>query len=500
MTVQYINTGSSPNKGDGDSLRAAFTKINSNFAEIYSVAGDINSLDDSVGHLLETSQQIGLSVTYNTGSNQVSFILNTATTTSIGGIKVGDNLLLDENGFLHGYVLPLASPSTIGGAKTSDTILVNGSGQFVAYSASKDRKGVVQVGAGISVSLDSVISVDFGDIVITGTTITTRFPDQDIIFQPNTSTSTSRVRLVNQPLQFDNGIGGSLGGHLIYTNPISAAGIGIGETNNSIRISGDTVTLGLVTDFGLYNAIRGTWNSLITIDYLGNMAMHDGDIVFNKVNKGIQFYDGSRQTTAYIPSQSTAITTTSINPPSTVSTGTTWYDPTSGRWYIYYDASWIDASPAGGGGGGTVSGSFISNSDGVTTYSISIGPNGTISYPGDIKQNYQDNTSCPTEVDTVIYTSTGQYQHAIKLFVMVEGSQGGAWETQACDIIAVKGFVNNIVHVTAYGVTYSGTTPLATFDGQWNAISNKIEITCLPTSTSAGVTSSVHAIEMTTND
>ena len=31
MTIQYINTGSSANAGNGDSLRSAFIKVNSNF-------------------------------------------------------------------------------------------------------------------------------------------------------------------------------------------------------------------------------------------------------------------------------------------------------------------------------------------------------------------------------------------------------------------------------------------------------------------------------------
>jgi len=34
MTIHYVNTGSSPNAGDGDSLRVAFTKINTNFGFI----------------------------------------------------------------------------------------------------------------------------------------------------------------------------------------------------------------------------------------------------------------------------------------------------------------------------------------------------------------------------------------------------------------------------------------------------------------------------------
>lgn len=136
-------------------------------------------------------------------------------------------------------------------------------------------------------------------------------------------------------------------------------------------------------------------------------------------------------------------------------------------------------------------------------YSVSLDITGNLTFPGDITQSYQDYTICNAGVDTVVYTSTGQYQHAIKLFVMVEGftdGGGGSWDTQACDIIAVKGYNDNIIHVTVYGVTYSGSAAIATFDGQWNATSNRIEITCSPVSVTNDVTVSVHAIEIRSND
>lgn len=129
---------------------------------------------------------------------------------------------------------------------------------------------------------------------------------------------------------------------------------------------------------------------------------------------------------------------------------------------------------------------------------------GNVSYPGGITQSRQDDTVCNAGVDTVVYTSTGEFQHAIKLFVMVEGMAPGGdgvnWDTQACDVIAVKGFANNIVHVTTYGVTYTSAAAFATFDGQWNATTNRIEITCRPVSVTNGVTVSVHAIEMLSNN
>lgn len=137
-------------------------------------------------------------------------------------------------------------------------------------------------------------------------------------------------------------------------------------------------------------------------------------------------------------------------------------------------------------------------------YELSLDTNGNVIYPGNIVQSSKDLTNCAPGVETVIYTATGEFKHSIRLFVMIEGapegSQTGTWETQACDIIAVKGFVDNVVHVTAYGVTYSGSGPLATFDGQWNATTNRIEVTCLPTSTTNDVYATVHAIELNSND
>lgn len=38
MALQYINTGTGSNKGDGDSLRLAFHKINQNFAQVQSAS------------------------------------------------------------------------------------------------------------------------------------------------------------------------------------------------------------------------------------------------------------------------------------------------------------------------------------------------------------------------------------------------------------------------------------------------------------------------------
>lgn len=46
MAFQFINTGTSANKGDGDSLRLAFHKINQNFAQVQSASTTTVTISD----------------------------------------------------------------------------------------------------------------------------------------------------------------------------------------------------------------------------------------------------------------------------------------------------------------------------------------------------------------------------------------------------------------------------------------------------------------------
>lgn len=144
-------------------------------------------------------------------------------------------------------------------------------------------------------------------------------------------------------------------------------------------------------------------------------------------------------------------------------------------------------------------GLYLNTTDGVTDSTFAIG-NGELVFPSGPKLRGQSQTTCLPGADTVIYTSTGV--SAIKLFVMVEGivDGGGAEvEMQSCEIIAVKGYNDNLVHVTTYGVTYSSAAAFATFDGQWNSGSSVMEITCQPTSLTNEIFVNVHAVEFNSN-
>ena len=120
MSRLGINTGSSPNDGQGDPLRIAMGKINSNFTEIYNTIGDGNTLTSyastagisTVARNLTGSPRINVSGILNTGitttehlevTNITSTGIVTATqfvgdgsqlsnvTALVGGLEVLDN-------------------------------------------------------------------------------------------------------------------------------------------------------------------------------------------------------------------------------------------------------------------------------------------------------------------------------------------------------------------------------------------------------------------------
>jgi hypothetical protein len=85
MAKQNINVGSSANKGDGDPLRTAFTKINSNFTELYDAIG----LDDG---------------SVNLGS--LEFSGSTITTTDSSRIEIAQEVRITSDLTMRGSIVP----------------------------------------------------------------------------------------------------------------------------------------------------------------------------------------------------------------------------------------------------------------------------------------------------------------------------------------------------------------------------------------------------------
>jgi len=145
MEIRFINTGTSPNKGDGDTLRLAFSKINGNFQAIQPLIKSDKEIKELASSLLINGSNQGIAVSYNTASSVVNLSVTPASTSTVGGIKIGHNLRMDESAVLTAIssytgLTPPSSP--IEGDQWWDPQLGRGyvfyQGAWVEYSPSQD--------------------------------------------------------------------------------------------------------------------------------------------------------------------------------------------------------------------------------------------------------------------------------------------------------------------------------------------------------------------------
>jgi hypothetical protein len=94
MTQQKINLGSYANDGTGDDLRTAFTKVNTNFTDLYTQLSTLNGRNIGSGQGIFSADTAGImSFKSITGSNGVT-VTSTSNTVNIAG---STSLLADTN-------------------------------------------------------------------------------------------------------------------------------------------------------------------------------------------------------------------------------------------------------------------------------------------------------------------------------------------------------------------------------------------------------------------
>ena len=116
-----------------------------------------------------------------------SYVLPTASTSTLGGIKVGTNLTIDNDGVLSAtssssYVLPTASTSTLGGIKVGSNLTITPDGvlsatsssSYVLPTATTSTLGGIKVGSNLTITPDGTLNANtstansFNTIVTTG--------------------------------------------------------------------------------------------------------------------------------------------------------------------------------------------------------------------------------------------------------------------------------------------------------------------------------------------
>ena len=163
MTIQVINTGTSANAGNGDSIRTAFTKVNQNFEELSTLVGTTGTtltelVQDETATLFVHADHIGITAAYDDTENQLELTLSPATDTLLGGVRTGEGVSVDGSGLLE--VVP-ATTSTLGGIKTGEGVSVDGSGLLEVVPATTSTLGGIKtgnVGTGLSITEEGLLT------------------------------------------------------------------------------------------------------------------------------------------------------------------------------------------------------------------------------------------------------------------------------------------------------------------------------------------------------
>jgi len=108
VAKQTVNLGTSANKGDGDPLRTAFTKVNANFTEVYSLLGaEGGDVDDVVAPMLVHNSHTNVTVTRDDAANKIIFSVDPYDGDITGSVFADDSTLLVDgvNGLIPSSVI-----------------------------------------------------------------------------------------------------------------------------------------------------------------------------------------------------------------------------------------------------------------------------------------------------------------------------------------------------------------------------------------------------------
>ena len=207
MAIQGIGTGSSPNDGTGDNLRAAGGKINDNFSELYGYFGDGTTLSRGTWNIvssgINTLSSVGI------GTTNPRFALE------VGAVGAsGTSLYVNGDARVTGIL-------TVG----SSSVTLNGS------------TNEITVGTGITINgntgIISATQVTIAGETLTGAGVTSLVAGSNITL----SGSTGQVTISSSG-------GGSAGAGGTWANYDSNAGI---STTKKVKIESDLEVTGVTT-------------------------------------------------------------------------------------------------------------------------------------------------------------------------------------------------------------------------------------------------------------
>ena len=290
-----------------------------------------------------------------------TYTLPEASDTVLGGIKVGNNLSIDEYGVLNAedgnYILPTANTTVLGGVKVDNvSILISGSGVISANIA--DIKSNISILFSNAATQASNITSLFSNAVSQNTQINglraniiaansaiisanvgmkTYVDDSFVTFGNNLEQSLEPILT-----QFDANLAAQTANSIVQATAIN--------TLTANALTQDTQIKGLRANINAANAAIIAANLLIAnkntltnngytfrVETTGNVTLPTGGNI--NYSNGTSILDGITS------GGGSSNTDPSSTPPISPSNGQLWYDTDNGRIYVYLNDAWIDTNP-----------------------------------------------------------------------------------------------------------------------------------------------------------
>lgn len=150
MAKLNVNIGQSVNDKTGDTLRSAFDKINLNFTELYTLTGGtstalIELAQDYAAPMFNHASHANITATYDDANNKILLTGTPAQVQSDWNASSGLGVVLNKPTIPSAYTLPTASSSVLGGIKIGTGLSIDVNGVVTASSVSSLVNGAKTV-------------------------------------------------------------------------------------------------------------------------------------------------------------------------------------------------------------------------------------------------------------------------------------------------------------------------------------------------------------------
>jgi hypothetical protein len=440
MSKLTINIGTAPNSKNGDSIRDAFAKVNSNFTELYNTASADVQIPPQTGNVGKYLTTNGTALSWATGT---------------GGTT-------DYNNLTNRPTIPTSFSSLVNGSKTvslASTGVLSLPAQGLLTNVNQIASATInRTGA----STDTAAIQEAWDIWYSNEILYRTYLDQEVQpgFPPRPWFNKPSWEGYPLIMEYNSAGGGGGGGGQLPPNPNLAP---VAKT----AVDSYLAYKELVSDIDIVSG-----NKAFSFENTGELSLPATLVFKDAANAKIVL--------KYTDQYGYVVEDTSIDK--------AWTFNANGS------LTFPDATTQTTAWTGSV-GSLVNGLNNIT-----LNATGALAYPNSALQRDTGTISCPGNASTVVYTALGQYQHTIKLLIQVEGTVGAAvdMDTQACEMIIAKSFRADAIAASVYGVVHTSVAPLATFTAEWNSLINRVEVFC--TTTAIAVSVRTFATEITTAD